>query len=77
VENALETTLEQRDKLDADRTPVADAAAVGVVNGPEDETLDWLAVDWPVVEDEYGVYDRGSSRRRRQGIWSRSATCRS
>ena len=27
------------------------ATWVGEVNGPEGETLDWSAVDWPVVED--------------------------
>src|SRR5450631_3494258 len=30
----------------------ATTAAVGVVNGPEDEPLDWHAVDWRAAEDD-------------------------
>ena len=48
-----------------------------VVNGPEGDDLDWLAVDWQAVEDEV--------RRLRQRIFTasrdkdlkRSGTCRS
>jgi RNA-directed DNA polymerase len=60
----LKTTLEPTDKLDAEPVPVADAAGAGAANGPEDETLDWLAVDWPVVEDRV--------RRLRQRIFAAS-----
>jgi RNA-directed DNA polymerase len=59
---------EPKDKLDA-RTPTADAAkaavaAVDVVNGPEDETLDWDAVGWRAAEDNV--------RRLRQRIFTAS-----
>ncbi len=64
MENALETTLELKDKLDADRALVADVADAGLANGPEGETLDWLAVDWPMVEDRV--------RRLRQRIFTAS-----
>jgi RNA-directed DNA polymerase len=47
-------TLEPRDKLDAmtkrDATKVADGGVA--VNGPEDEPLDWDAVDWRQVEED-------------------------
>jgi RNA-directed DNA polymerase len=45
------TTLEPTDKLDATTTPPFGAAGV-VVNGPEDEVLDWHAIDWRAVEDD-------------------------
>ena len=35
-----------------------------VVNGPEDDVLDWLSVDWPQVEDDV--------RRLRQRIFTAS-----
>jgi RNA-directed DNA polymerase len=41
----MTTTLEPTDKLDADTTP-----GVVEVNGPEDQALDWNAVDWRAVE---------------------------
>ncbi len=37
-------SLELMDKLDAPASPV--------VNGPEDDVLDWLSVDWQTVEDD-------------------------
>jgi len=49
-------TPELTDKLDAA------TASVGVVNGPEDATLDWHAVDWRAVEE--------SVRRLRQRIFT-------
>jgi RNA-directed DNA polymerase len=36
-------------------TIAATKTADGVmVNGPEDETLDWLLIDWRQVEDDVG-----------------------
>ena len=64
MENALEAMLEPKDKLDAVPVSEADATGAGVVNGPEDETLDWSAVEWPVVEDRV--------RRLRQRIFTAS-----
>ena len=49
---------EPKDKLDAA------TAAVGVVNGPEDATLDWHAIDWRRVEADV--------RRLRQRIFTAS-----
>jgi hypothetical protein len=37
-------SLEPMGKLDAPASPV--------VNGPEDDVLDWLSVDWQTVEDD-------------------------
>jgi RNA-directed DNA polymerase len=42
----------------------APAGTVGVVNGPEDEILDWYAIDWRAVEDDV--------RRLRQRIFAAS-----
>ncbi len=60
----MNTTLEPTDKLDAEPATVAEATGAGAANGPEGETLDWLAVDWPVVE--------GQVRRLRQRIFTAS-----
>ncbi len=49
---------ESKDKLDAT------TATVGVVNGPEDATLDWRQIDWRAVE--------ASVRRLRQRIFTAS-----
>jgi RNA-directed DNA polymerase len=47
------TTLEPMDKLDTATPPVPCGAAGGVVvNGPEDDDLDWHAIDWRAVEDD-------------------------
>lgn len=43
-------TLEPTDKLDA-ATPQP-VGAGDAVNGPEDEVLDWHAIDWRAVEDD-------------------------
>ena len=50
----MTTTLEPTDKLDADTPPAPFGAATGevVVNGPEDDDLDWHAIDWRAVEDD-------------------------
>ncbi len=64
MENALEATLEPKDKLDAVPASIVATVGGGVVNGPEDQTLDWLAVDWPTVEDRV--------RRLRQRIFTAS-----
>jgi RNA-directed DNA polymerase len=45
-------------------TPVAQAARIGTVNGPEGEVLDWRAVDWRRVQDDV--------RRLRQRIFAAS-----
>jgi len=45
-------------------TDKLDAATAVAVNGPEDETLDWDAVDWRAVEE--------SVRRLRQRIFAAS-----
>ena len=61
---------EPKGTLDAMRTSIPAAAAVlpadgrRVVNGPEDQDLDWGAVDWRAVEDEV--------RRLRQRIFTAS-----
>ena len=52
----MTTSLEPKDKLGA--------ASVGVVNGPEDEILDWDAVDWRACEE--------TVRRLRQRIFTAS-----
>ena len=44
--------------------PAASSAAVVVVNGPEDDPLDWHAIDWRVVEEDV--------RRLRQRIFTAS-----
>jgi RNA-directed DNA polymerase len=43
--------------LDAKATKIAAAAqaatpAIAVANGPQDETTDWLSIDWQQVEDD-------------------------
>ena len=60
---------EPKDKLDA--------ATMVVVNGPEDATFDWHAIDWRRVEDNVRRLGSGSSRRQRRGTSQGSATCRS
>ena len=61
----MTTTPEPKDKLDAMTTPAAAiAGAAVVVNGPEDEPLDWDAIDWRTVEDDV--------RRLRQRIFTAS-----
>lgn len=46
-------TLEPLDKLDATTTSsLFGADDVVVVNGPEDDDLDWHAIDWRAVEDD-------------------------
>jgi len=65
----LSTTPEPKDKLDTMTTRTADGAqaavaVVGVVNGPEDDVLDWFAIDWRAVEDDV--------RRLRQRIFTAS-----
>src|SRR5450759_5850880 len=46
-------TPEPKGKLDTMATKqAAMSAAVAVVNGPEDEPLDWHAVDWRAVEED-------------------------
>ena len=61
----MTTTPEPKDKLDAmtGRTVVLPGAAV-VVNGPEDDPLDWDAINWRTVEDDV--------RRLRQRIFTAS-----
>src|SRR5664279_370388 len=62
-------TPELKGKLDTMATQTTDGAqammaVVAVVNGPEDELLDWHAVDWRVVEEDV--------RRLRQRIFTAS-----
>ena len=58
-------TPELKGKLDTMATKqAAMSAAVAVVNGPEDEPLDWHAVDWRAVEEDV--------RRLRQRIFTAS-----
>src|SRR5674476_909684 len=58
-------TPEPKGKLDTMATKqAAMSAAVAVVNGPEDEPLDWHAVDWRAVEEDV--------RRLRQRIFTAS-----
>jgi hypothetical protein len=64
-EDWLRMTLEPRDKLDATAIPETMVAGSNVVvNGPEDEPLDWDAVDWRRVEEDV--------RRLRQRIFAAS-----
>ena len=67
----LTTTPEPKDKLDkldamTTSTPAAAPAlsGVAVLNGPEDEPLDWLSIDWQTAEDDV--------RRLRQRIFTAS-----
>src|SRR5450759_3898049 len=54
-------TPEPKGKLDTMATKqAAMSAAVAVVNGPEDEPLDWHAVDWRAVEADVRRLRRGS-----------------
>jgi RNA-directed DNA polymerase len=62
VEGRLTTTLEPTDKLDA--MPRADDGDAAMVNGPEDELLDWSQIDWDAAE--------GQVRRLRQRIFTAS-----
>ena len=56
---------EPKGKLDAMTTrQTATSVVVGVVNGPEDDLLDWDAIDWRTVEDDV--------RRLRQRIFTAS-----
>ena len=65
MEGRLTTTLEPTDKLDA--MPRADDGDAAMVNGPEDELLDWSQIDWTQPRGKYGVCGSGSSRRRGKG----------
>jgi len=61
----LRTTPEPKGKLDTMAAqPAAMSAVVAVVNGPEDEPLDWHAIDWRAVEEDV--------RRLRQRIFTAS-----
>ena len=61
----MTTTPEPKDKLDAmTTTATAMPDAVVVVNGPEDDLLDWDAIDWRTAEDDV--------RRLRQRIFTAS-----
>ena len=53
----LTTKSEPKGKLDTMATHTtggaqATMAVVAVVNGPEDESLDWHAVDWRAAEED-------------------------
>ena len=62
----MTTTPEPKDKLDTMTTQ--EQASVGeravMVNGPEDDLLDWYAIDWRTAEDDV--------RRLRQRIFTAS-----
>ena len=60
----MTTTLEPKDKLDAMTTAATKTADGVMVNGPEDEALDWHAIDWRAVGDDV--------RRLRQRIFTAS-----
>ena len=62
----MTTTPEPKGKLDAmTNGPAAmSVSALGVVNGPEDESLDWHAIDWRAAEE--------TVRRLRQRIFTAS-----
>lgn len=62
----MTTTPEPKGKLDAmTNGPAAmSVSALGVVNGPEDESLDWHAIDWRATEE--------TVRRLRQRIFTAS-----
>ncbi|HZW45848.1 MAG TPA: hypothetical protein VFF32_15965 [Dermatophilaceae bacterium] len=61
----MTTTPEPKDKLDTTTTQQATQfVAAVVVNGPEDDILDWYAIDWPTAEDDV--------RRLRQRIFTAS-----
>ena len=61
----MTTTPEPKDKLDAMTTTARRCrGAVVVVNGPEDDLLDWDAIDWRTAEDDV--------RRLRQRIFTAS-----
>ena len=50
----MTTTPEPKDKLDTmtmqEQTSVGERAVM--VNGPEDDILDWYAIDWRTAEDD-------------------------
>ena len=48
----MRTTPEPKGKLDTMTTTTAVAGECVGVNGPEDEPLDWLSIDWRRVEDD-------------------------
>jgi len=48
----MRTTPEPKGKLDTMTTTTAKTADDVRVNGPEDEPLDWLSIDWRPIEDE-------------------------
>jgi RNA-directed DNA polymerase len=52
--DTLTTTPEPKGKLDAmtTRQTATPPVAVDMANGPEDEPLDWDAIDWRTVEDD-------------------------
>ena len=61
----LRTTPEPKGKLDTMATqPAAMSAVVTMANGPEDDPLDWHAIDWRAVEEDV--------RRLRQRIFTAS-----
>src|SRR5680860_444406 len=62
----MTTTPEPKDKLDTmtTREQASVGERVGMVNGPEDDLLDWYAVDWRTAEDDV--------RRLRQRIFTAS-----
>jgi RNA-directed DNA polymerase len=61
----LTTTPEPKGKLDTMTTDqVAPPVDVAVVNGPEDDFLDWHPIDWRATEEEV--------RRLRQRIFTAS-----
>ena len=61
----MTTTLEPADKLDAALPPAPyGVAGDAAVNGPQDETLDWHAIDWRAIEEDV--------RRLRQRIFTAS-----
>ena len=57
---------EPKDKLDAMTGQAAAAVATGKVNGPEDEVVEWGAIDWRVHDDNV--------RRLRQRIFKATRT---
>lgn len=74
----MTTTPEPKDKLDAMAArPAAGSAVPAVVNGPEDEPLDWHAINWRDAEEAVRRLRQRIFTATQAGTSSGSAICRS
>jgi RNA-directed DNA polymerase len=74
----LTTKSEPKGKLDTMATqPATMLAVVAVVNGPEDEPLDWHAVGWRAAEEDVRRLRQRIFTASRVGTSKGSVVCRS